>query len=685
MNTKAIYISIVFLIFHLSLRAQVVEFGAVNFTEDEGVSVAIDINITSGSGPVDVIVTTMDGSAIAPVDYTAISNTITISSSETINILIANDSQIESNETFTVELAISPGSNGTIGTNNQATVNINDITPQIEFTSSSISAGEGTDAMLNIAITSGMGPVDLDISTMDGSATAPTDYTAITNTITINLNTIISIPIITDGIPESNETFTVHLAVNSGSYGVITNGVATVTILDNTPPPSVVEFSPSSVMVNSNEGTSATMDIVLTSGNGPVNVDVNTIDVSATANNDYTPLSTTLTIHPSQVITIDIVADGIVEGNETFEVHLAVSPGSNGSIGTNGIATVTINDYIPPVVEFSAASTTMNTSEGSTLSLDVILASGTGPVLVDYTTMDGSAMSPDDYTLSSGTITVDGSGANINIPIANDAFVEPNEIFTVELTQNANSNATVGNNNISTVTINDMQQSAPVDPLFIVESNNGSTYNGFIVQKNGNTHVNGILEVDYSYKLPTNDGLPGQVLTTNGSGTTSWEEVNVSSNIDYYNIPFTEFIASSTALVQKSFNIIPPYSNVFATIVSPDQLGYNALTAPIRLKNGTKILEVVFDYIDNDNVENLTLAIASQNLSTGNISILGSANTLSPSIALQSISISGSSLSSDTINNSEFAYFVYCVSANDPMSWSPYTLGIASVSIKYQN
>ena len=72
------------------------------------------------------------------------------------------------------------------------------------------------------------------------------------------------------------------------------------------------------------------------------------------------------------------------------------------------------------------------------------------------------------------------------------------------------------------------------DRLFTI--GNGTDVNNrsdaFMILKNGNTFINGALTIDNAYTLPTIDGINGQVLKTNGSGTLSWTTLTDSDNQD---------------------------------------------------------------------------------------------------------------------------------------------------------
>ncbi len=78
------------------------------------------------------------------------------------------------------------------------------------------------------------------------------------------------------------------------------------------------------------------------------------------------------------------------------------------------------------------------------------------------------------------------------------------------------------------------------DPLFIIGNgvDDGNRTNALVMQKNGNTKLNGQLTIDadnngagVGYTLPGQDGTANQVMTTDGSGNVSWAAVSAGSTL----------------------------------------------------------------------------------------------------------------------------------------------------------
>ncbi len=93
-----------------------------------------------------------------------------------------------------------------------------------------------------------------------------------------------------------------------------------------------------------------------------------------------------------------------------------------------------------PTVSVGALSVTEGNSGSQVLNIPVSLsAAQSRTVTVDYTTSDGTATSPSDFTATNGTLTFTPGGATtINVPVTinGDTTFEPNEAFTL-VTSNA--------------------------------------------------------------------------------------------------------------------------------------------------------------------------------------------------------------------------------------------------------
>lgn len=183
-----------------------------------------------------VELTTSDDSAHAPDDYSAKSGIVVIpagESSATIAIDLVDETLIEGNETFTVDLA-NPV-NASIGDDQGVgTIENDDGSPVLQIEDTSNSEEEGT---LSFGVTLDR-PSTLDVTveyaSSDGTATAPGDYAAVDGQLTIAAGSTageIVIDVVDDELVESDETLKISLS-NAGN-AVIGDGQATGTISDN--------------------------------------------------------------------------------------------------------------------------------------------------------------------------------------------------------------------------------------------------------------------------------------------------------------------------------------------------------------------------------------------------------------------------------------------------------------------
>lgn len=183
--------------------------------------------------------TTVDGSAIAGTDYTAKSGTVTFKPkdvSETITIPVIGDLTSESNKTFTVQL--SNPVNATLGDSAAVgTIIDNDSAPTLSVSGTSVNEGNSGQTAASVAVTLSKAftsTVTVNYATVNGSATAGSDYTAASGTLTFNpgeTSKTVAVSITGDTDVESNETFTVGLSSASGAS--IATSQATVTIVND--------------------------------------------------------------------------------------------------------------------------------------------------------------------------------------------------------------------------------------------------------------------------------------------------------------------------------------------------------------------------------------------------------------------------------------------------------------------
>jgi hypothetical protein len=193
-----------------------VQFEKSNMIVDEDAGTATITATLSGPSSLTVTVSyaTSDGEALAGLDYTATSDQLTFNPgqvSQSFEVPIVDDVLDEALERINLEL--SAPQNATLGDSITATVTIvdNDGEPSVQFASESFAAMEDDgSAVITVTLSNPSGQVvTVDFDMSDGTATAGSDYTIISGTLTFApgiINQTFSVPIMIDTHSEQDET-----------------------------------------------------------------------------------------------------------------------------------------------------------------------------------------------------------------------------------------------------------------------------------------------------------------------------------------------------------------------------------------------------------------------------------------------------------------------------------------------
>ena len=280
------------------------------------------------------------------------------------------------------------------------------------------------------------------------------------------------------------------------------------------------------------EGNSGTTNAVFTVTLGaisgrPVTVDYATADSSATSPTDYATTSGQLTFAPGQTtrtVTVLVNGDLIDEGTETYFLNLT-NPG-NATIADNQGGGTIIDDDGEPQLSVNDV-TVLETNTGSvnaTFTVSLTPASGQ-TVSVGYSTQDGSATSPADYTGTGGSLvfTPGQTTRTFDVQVNGDLLDEIDESFTVHLSSPVN--ATIADDSgLGTITDNDALPALAIDNVTVpVEGNSGTVNATFTVSLN--TASGRAVSVDYatadgSATAPADYGAAAGTLTFAAGETT---------------------------------------------------------------------------------------------------------------------------------------------------------------------
>ncbi len=403
--------------------------------------------------PVSVSWTTSDGTATGGADYAMSSGVVNFmpgESSQMIAVPILDDSQVEEDEVFFVDL-LSTSTNAQIADGQgQGTIQDDDEQPSSSLSINDVAVFEGdagtTDAVFTVSLSRGDGQNDtvtVSYATLDGTATeADNDYQPASGQLVFEpqeTTQTVTVNVVGDTRVEADEGFFVELSTPDGATieqgrgrgGIRNDDSNTVPIL-----------SVSDVVVNEgDEGpTNAVFTVELsTSSTSTVSVDFETADGTATAGEDYQAGSGTLTFAPGQVamsFNVTISGDTNVEADELFAVNL-FNP-VNAEIG-DGIGRGLIrNDDGGEASRIRLVRTRQTVMEGAGRAEILVERIGgvDGPAQVTITTVAGTATVGQDFGALRETVrwrSGEGGLRVVQVAINDDNLQEPDETLGLRL------------------------------------------------------------------------------------------------------------------------------------------------------------------------------------------------------------------------------------------------------------
>ncbi len=342
-----------------------------------------------------------------------------------------------------------------------ATVVINDDDPRpiVSFEPASYKGMENEGSVILTVTLGGESeePISVRYETVEGSATAPSDYEASAGELIFGPGEVsksLAVNLTDDEFREGSENFFVVLT--DSDHAELGTAEATVTIMDDDPLPTV-SFAPADYSVGEADGS---MEVIVTLSNPTVDevtIMLETVAGTATASSDYVALTETpLTFasgEVSQSFSVTIIDNPFVEDAETFQVVLTGA--ENAVLGVDKATITIIDDDEFPTVSFEQTDYIVSESAASVVLTVNLSGASDQDMVVTYQAMDGSAIHPADYTPANGTVTIAPGtlSESFSINIVNDGFVEGDETFQVVLT--GAERGIVGSPDTATVTIAD--------------------------------------------------------------------------------------------------------------------------------------------------------------------------------------------------------------------------------------
>ena len=391
--------------------------GTTTITFTVSINQAVGYDITFGIDTDDDTATTADS------DYVAISSgSGTLDSGDTtttIVVTVNGDTQVESDETFFVDLSSVVGAVAASDVRGEGTIT-NDDAATVSIAATTAAAEPGTNGVFTVTL-SAASDTDTSVSySVDAASTAiaDSDYTALSGTVTIlatQTTAVITVPVTDDALVEGAETVIVTLdSTNNGQIAVATSpaDTATVTIADNDS--ATVSIAATTAAAAETGSVAGQFTVTQTAASGSDTQISYTVAGTATLVDDYAAPAATGTVTIAAGATtalIDvsgIVDDALVEGDETVIVTLTGITAGDPEITidtANDDATVTIADNDSATV--SIAGTTAGNEAGPVNGVFTVTQSviSDGPTTLSYT-VSGTATSGDDYTALGGSVTI---------------------------------------------------------------------------------------------------------------------------------------------------------------------------------------------------------------------------------------------------------------------------------------
>jgi len=311
------------------------------------------------------------------------------------------------------------------------------------------------------------GVVSVKYNSVDGTAKAGIDYTAVNGTLSwadgeTGVKTI-SIKILDNKVVDGNTSrqFSLKLGVPTGTTLVGSSSLTiSVTEYDFQPQFGLVRFNTSNLVVPENGqsgvvGTNsnlAKIDIERINGSdGVASINYTTVDKTAKAGKDYVKTNGTLTWTDKESgvksVVVPIIDNSIFDGpvDRTFSFVLSSSPSGIQFSGPTSLDVLIIDDEIaPPIV---AGSVKINTSsavvdeKSGTLSIQVERFGGKdGAVSVGYSTQDGTAKAGTNYVAKFGTLSwadQESGIKNLSLSILDDKVVNGGTTLSLSFVLNS--------------------------------------------------------------------------------------------------------------------------------------------------------------------------------------------------------------------------------------------------------
>lgn len=361
---------------------------------------------------------------------------------------VAWNSNVSAGGNATFGFQATPGAGGTVASGlmlNGADDTPPPVLPSLSVGDASIVEGSTGTSQLAFTVTlsqAATGPVTVQYSTANGTATAGSDYGERSGTLTFaagETTKTILVPVTGDSAVEASETLALNLSSPSGATVADGAAVGTITNDDVAPPPPPPTGGASlDYDVGSNWGSGFTATMAVGAGAGGLN------GWTVEFNASFTITSIWNAVIVSHVGDHYVVRNagwnGQVAAGREVSFGFQATPGSGGTAASgfriNGLVVGEDPGPVVPTLSVADATVSEGNSGSHELAFTVTLsAAAAGPVTVDYATANGTAVASTDYAALAGTLTFAAGETSkvVRVQVSGDTAVEGNETLTLNL------------------------------------------------------------------------------------------------------------------------------------------------------------------------------------------------------------------------------------------------------------
>lgn len=368
---------------------------------------------------------------------------------KTVRIPLFQDTLQETNEAFYIQLSQPSGQTDVLIEKSLLTATVVDndtvtVTPVLSISSVYVDENSNTANFVITLNTRTNSEVTMVVSTVDGTATAGSDYTAIVGKkisfIPGQTAVTVSVPILNDNLTEIAESFSLVINELVGATAFENTGVATIGLNDLPQSPNVI-VSVDDITVGEGDGFAEFIVKLDRPADKPIQIfysaqsgTAGTIDFASTGNQSLVFAAG----ETAKTFRVPLDNDNTVENAETFFIRLTQSDQQTGVFLEKSLVSATIidNDSLLTTPQLTIRNVFVDEATSTANFVLSLNGRSNNEVSMLVSTRDGTAKAGSDYTAISAQKVSFAPGqttVTVSVPILNDAISEVAEMFSLDI------------------------------------------------------------------------------------------------------------------------------------------------------------------------------------------------------------------------------------------------------------